>query len=140
MQSRRYRIAMIIPIVLSSMGAGHHHHRDETPPPGKPRCIPHTHERAGCPQCLSGCAAPTINPSGKGYYVGGGSAFVQAGPRCRQDGTWGWDETGSVCLPRRVRLGWNHGGRYQGGGGTYATDRPHTALRRLLPTSRDIGN
>ena len=78
MQSRRYRIAMIIPIVLSSMGAGHHHHRDETPPPGKPRCIPHTHERAGCPQCLSGCAAPTINPSGKGYYClrSDGSVFA----------------------------------------------------------------
>jgi hypothetical protein len=133
--------SILLSLVVTALGAGPHiHHHEATPPPGKPRCRPHTDERAGHPRCLGHCAAPSLDPTGVGYYVGGGSTAHGNWTRCREDGTWGWDETGSVCLPRRVRLGWNHGGHFADRPGTYATDRPHGPLRRLLPSAREVGN
>ena len=40
----------------------------------------------------------------------------------RDEGTWGWDETGSSHFRRRVILGWSQGRKYQGGTGAYRTD------------------
>jgi hypothetical protein len=100
--------------------------------PGKPRCIEHTHDRAGHPLEIAPHAVLSNEPTGLGYQVGGGST-CHGDPRFRDDGTWGWDDGG--CLPRRVLLGWSHGRRYQGGTGSYnpdglacpniATCRPH---------------
>jgi hypothetical protein len=44
--------------------------------------------------------------------------------RRRDDGTWGWDETGSQHFRRRTILGWSGGRKYQGGTGAYRTDGP----------------
>jgi hypothetical protein len=70
--------------------------------------------------------APWAQPSNTmrydGYYVGGGAPFCGE-PRYFWEGTWGWDYIG--CFPpRRVRLNWWHGRRYQGGTGSYKTDGP----------------
>jgi hypothetical protein len=126
--------------VKARAGLFHHHRPEGTPPPGKPRFRPHTDERAWYPRCLSSHAAPTLDPTGRGYYVGGGVLFRGSWDRCAVDGTWGWDETGSVYLPRLVSLGWSHGGLFADKPGTYATDRPHGPLRRLLPAARELGN
>jgi hypothetical protein len=101
-----------------------HPHERGTPPAGKPRQIPHTHERAGYPLCVSGCAQPSYSGHEHGHYVGGGGGgpLHQADPRCRHEGTWGWDYVG--WYPRKVFLGWNHGRRYQGGTAYYRTDPP----------------
>jgi hypothetical protein len=104
----------------------HHHQRTEgTPPPGKPRCIPHTDERAGLPRALAGHLQQSTTAGGIGYYVGGGVLFGHGQPRRREEGTWGWDETGSRLFRRRNILGWSHGRKYQGGTGAYAVDGPH---------------
>jgi hypothetical protein len=103
----------------------HRHHVEGTPPPGRPRAIPHTDERAGCPRALARHVEPSVTPGGIGYYVGGGVPFHRGQPpRDRDDGTWGWDETGLHVLRRRTILGWSHGRRYQGGTGAYRTDGP----------------
>jgi len=108
--------------------ARHHQKKEGTPPPGRPRCIPNTDERAGYPQALAGHLEPSTAPGGIGYYVGGGVPIghkhFQDEGRTREDGTWGWDETGGVHGRRRVILGWSHGRRYQGGTGAYRTDGP----------------
>ena len=108
--------------------ARHHMKKHGTPPPGKSRYIPHTDERAGYPRDLAHHIEPSTTPGGIGYYVGGG---VPVGHkhhhdegRRPEDGTWGWDETGSVHLRHRVILGWSHGRKYQGGTGAYRTDGP----------------
>ena len=82
-----------------------HHHG--TPLPGPPRCIPHTHERAGDPQCVADHDLPTNTPHYFGYYVGGGAPPLHH-PECRTpiEGTWGWDY--GATFPRRVALGWYH--------------------------------
>ena len=49
-----------------------HQKKDGTPPPGKPRCIPHTDERAGFPRELAGHLEQSATAGGIGYYVGGG--------------------------------------------------------------------
>ncbi|HEV3165654.1 MAG TPA: hypothetical protein VGZ22_16625 [Isosphaeraceae bacterium] len=81
-----------------------------------------TLRRAGNPQCLSHHAAPSTTPNYSGYYVGGGSAHG-GGPRCVEEGTWGWDYVGGH-LPRHVYLRWTHGRRDQGGTGSYKVDGP----------------
>ncbi len=94
--------------------------------PGKPRSIPHTDERAGWPRELSAHAEPSITPGGIGYYVGGDTPFFGHGhTRRRNQGTWGWDETGHSWTRHRVILGWSRGRLDQGGTGQYATDGPH---------------
>jgi hypothetical protein len=108
--------------------ARHHQKKEGTPPPGEPRCIPHTDERAGYPRALADHLATSTTPGGIGYYVGGGVPIghrhVQGEPRRRDEGTWGWDETGTAHFRHRVILGWSHGRRYQGGTGAYRTDGP----------------
>jgi hypothetical protein len=95
-----------------------------TSAPGKPRSIPHTHERAGFPHRVSRHAAPSNSNAIVGYQVGGGSAFHAEAPHL-EDGTWGWDDTGRAHGFRRVILGWTRGRRHQGGAGAYATDGAH---------------
>jgi hypothetical protein len=65
-------------------------------------------------------ALPTNTKAYTGYYVGGGQAVGGSG-RYTDEGTWGWDYRGLV-LPSRVALWFNHGARYQGGGGSYKVD------------------
>ncbi len=115
-------LAVLILVACDDSRAGEifHKHRG-TPPPGRPRVIPHTFERAGSPNVISTHAAPSRTPAYTGYYVGGGSAYG-GDARRREEGTWGWDYAG-IHLPRNVALGWNHGRRYQGGTGSYTTDR-----------------
>lgn len=99
-------------------------HGAGAPPPGKPRPFPNTPERAGFPRCLGTHVQATNTSGGIGYYVGGGAWHHGGEPRCREEGTWGWDETGHPWLRRRVVLGWWHGRKFQGGTGRYATDGP----------------
>jgi hypothetical protein len=100
----------------------HRLHREGTPPPGKPRFIPHSDERAGYPRALAKHIEPSVTPGGIGYYVGGGVALGHGQGRRRDDGTWGWDETGGERHRRRVILGWSQGRKYQGGTGAYRVD------------------
>jgi hypothetical protein len=105
-------------------GLFHRHHVEGTPPPGKPRCIPHTDERAGYPRAPFGHLEPSMTPGGIGYYVGGGVPCGKGQGRRRDEGTWGWDESGGQHFRRRNILGWSQGRRYQGGTGAYRTDGP----------------
>jgi hypothetical protein len=122
-------LAAVLLLPASLLAGEHwaHHHGGGAPPPGKPRCIPHTHDRAGYPQCLASHVEATNTSGGIGYYVGGGAPahHPHGERRCREEGTWGWDETGHSHFRRRVVLGWWHGRKYQGGAGRYATDGPH---------------
>jgi hypothetical protein len=102
----------------------HRLHNEGTPPPGKARQIPHTDERSGWPRALANHVDPSTSPGGIGYYVGGGVPFGQGEARRREEGTWGWDETGCHLFRHRSILGWYHGRKYQGGTGAYATDGP----------------
>ncbi len=104
--------------------ARHSQKKVGTPPPGRPRWIPHDDARAGFPRTLANHVAPTNTYGGIGYYVGGDTAFGKGEPRRRDDGTWGWDETGGFHHRRRVILGWSHGRKYKGGTGAYRTDGP----------------
>ena len=73
--------------------------------------------------CGSKCAVPSDTGRYVGYYVGGGVATAwHGGPRCQNEGTWGWDYAGFGLLPHRVALLWSHGKKLQGGTGAYATD------------------
>jgi hypothetical protein len=101
-----------------------HRHDQGTPPPGKPRDIPHTDERAGFPRIFAHHLEPSATSGGIGYYVGGGLPLAHRQLRRRDEGTWGWDETGWHRLRRRTILGWSRGRKYQGGTGAYATDGP----------------
>jgi hypothetical protein len=101
-----------------------HQKKHGTPPPGKPRCIPHTDERAGYPRELAGHLEQSATAGGIGYYVGGGVKWGHGEGRTVHDGTWGWDETGHGLFRRRVILGWSGGRKYQGGTGAYQTDGP----------------
>jgi hypothetical protein len=120
--------------------ARHHQKKEGTPPPGKPRCIPNTAERAGYPQALADRLEPSVTPGGIGYYVGGGVPFGHSHGggeyRRRDEGTWGWDETGGSHFRRRVILGWSQGRRYQGGTGAYRTDGPVVPDLIYATTSR----
>jgi hypothetical protein len=115
----------------ASASAGHFFHRagceheerpHPTPDPGEKRQFCHTHERAGNPLCLREHLQPTDAGDSYGYYVGGGGGHG-SGPRCREEGTFGWDYTG-IHFPRRVLLGWSHGRKFQGGTGYYGTNDP----------------
>jgi hypothetical protein len=101
-----------------------HRQKEGTPPPGQPRLIPHTDERAGFPRSLSGHLESSPTAGGIGYYVGGGVPLGHGAGRRGDDGTWGWDETGSRHFRRRTILGWSQGRKYQGGTGAYRTDGP----------------
>jgi hypothetical protein len=101
-----------------------HRNKEGTPPPGKPRSIPHTDERAGFPRDFSACLEPSVTPGGIGYHVGGGVPWGHGEGRRRDDGTWGWDETGTQHFRLRNILGWSGGRKYQGGTGAYRTDGP----------------
>lgn len=120
--------AMVMAWAASAPAGIFFHRRDHgerphpTPDAGKPRPFCHAHERAGFPLDLRDHLQPTDAGDSHGAYVGGGGGHG-SGPRCRQEGTFGWDYTG-IHVPRRVFLGWNHGRRYQGGTGAYATDGP----------------
>ena len=110
----------------------HRLHREGTPP-HKPRLIPHTDERAGHPRSLAGHIQPSATPGGAGYYVGGGVPLGHAQSRRRDEGTWGWDETGGRHFRRRVILGWSGGRKYQGGTGDTAPtgmSRPTSSMAR----------
>jgi hypothetical protein len=102
-----------------------HHHNRGTPPPGKPRAIPHSDDRAGFPRDFAHHLEPSATSGGIGYYVGGGVPLGNRQLRRRDEGTWGWDETGWHRHRRRTILGWSRGRKYQGGTGAYATDGPH---------------
>jgi hypothetical protein len=106
--------------------ARHHQKKEGTPPPGKARFILHTDGRAGEPRALAGHVEPSATSGGIGYYVGGGNPIGHRHrePRRRDEGTWGWDETGGAHFRRRVILAWSHGRRYQGGTGAYRVDGP----------------
>ena len=79
-------------------------------------------ERAGYPDEVAHCAAPTDTGAYVGYPVGGGAPCRGDGP-CVEDGTWGWDYEGR-WLPSKVILGWWHGRREQGGEGADRPDGP----------------
>ena len=81
----------------------------------------HSHERAGCPQCLAPWAIPSNTRHDFGYYVGGGARALGE-PRYCNEGTWGWDYHGAVF--QWVRLKWWHGRHEQGGLGQYQPDGP----------------
>lgn len=103
-------------------GCEHEERPHPTPEAGAPRHFCHNHERAGNPLGLRRHLEPTNAGDSYGYYVGGGGGHG-SGPRCREEGTYGWDYTG-IHFPRRVVLGWNHGRKFQGGTGSYQTNDP----------------
>ena len=103
-------------------GGDHQERSHPTPDRGEPRHFCHDDDRAGNPRCLANHLQPSDAGDSYGYYVGGGGGHG-SGPRCREEGTYGWDYTG-IHFPRRVLLGWNHGRRTQGGTGYYHTDGP----------------
>jgi hypothetical protein len=137
MRSRSLQAAVTVLVLASGTsaraqdGSSHHPssyhglHKEGTPPAGQPRLIPHTGERAGDPRALAGHLEPSKTSGGIGYYVGCGVLAIGRGePRRRDEGTWGWDETGGQHFRRRIILGWSHGRKYQGGTGAYRTDGP----------------
>ena len=85
--------------------------------------IPHTMQRAGHSDQISPRAALPKPGSVKGYPVGGGMAFGQGHGPTLDEGTWGWDSTGTSWLPRSTWLGFGHGRKSQGSTGSYATDK-----------------
>jgi hypothetical protein len=91
--------------------------------PFKPQQIPHTMHRAGHPDQISSRASNAKPGSVIGYPVGGGVAFGKGHGPMLDEGTWGWDSTGTTLLPRSVWLGFSHRKKYQGGTGSYATDK-----------------
>ena len=100
------------------------HHERERLLPASRGAFPTPTERAGYPPALAGHLEPSTTPGGIGYYVGGGVPFGHGQLRRRDEGTWGWDETGGRHLRRRMILGWSQGRKYQGGTGAYRTDGP----------------
>ena len=81
----------------------------------------HTFARAGYPDHVARCAAPSNTPAYGGYSVGGGCPCA-GGPPGPLQGTWGWDYFCHRLFHPRVALGWCDC-RYQGGTGAYRTDR-----------------
>ena len=110
--------------------ARHHKKKEGTPPPGKPRCIPHTDERAGYPRALSGHLEPSTTPGGIGYYVGGGvpsgtAATAEVPPPRRGDLGLGRDRR--PHFRRRVILGWSQRTQVPGRHGRLSHRRPRRA-------------
>jgi hypothetical protein len=91
--------------------------------PGKTKFVEHSMQRAGNSYELSPRAAWPKPGSIQGYWVGGGASFGHGHAPLAEEGTWGWDKTGTSLLPRSLRLGYSHGRLFQGGTGSYATDR-----------------
>jgi hypothetical protein len=81
----------------------------------------HTFARAGYPERVAPWAAPSNTPAYGGYYVGGGCPCAGGAPGPLQ-GSWGWDYYCHRLFHPAVVLGWCDG-RYQGGVGSYPTDR-----------------
>ena len=85
----------------------------KTPPAGASQL-----QRAGNPHCRAPWARCQDDRRYIGYYIGGGAAYG-GDRRCPHEGTWGWD----YRMPwAKVKLGWFHGRRYQGGEGLYNPD------------------
>jgi hypothetical protein len=81
----------------------------------------HTNQRAGWPERVAPWAKPSDTPHDAGYLVGG-NKHLHGDPPAAIEGTWGRDYT--LCLPRRLALGWAHGRRECSPPGTYRTDGP----------------
>lgn len=90
---------------------------------------PHTHERAGNPQCISCIAKCGRTCKDAIGYVGGGCVGGLGECRTVRDGTIGWDYMGCWChKPNRVFLNFCHCKKCQPAEGPYKTDgpdRPH---------------
>lgn len=87
--------------------------------------------RAGNSRQIARWAVPSWNRFYRGYYIGGGAVYGGDARDVRREGTWGWDFAPSYS---RVRLGWWHGRRHQGGGGEYRSNgRVPLTWRELLP-------
>jgi hypothetical protein len=93
--------------------------------PYQPRALSGELVRAGNPHCVAPWAQPSREKHDSGYYVGGSRAFRGDG-RGVHEGTWGNDYAPWYS---RVALKWNHGRRYQSGGGQYESDRRNNPLR-----------
>ena len=87
--------------------------------------------RGFTPRQIARWAVPSWNRFYRGYYIGGGAVYGGDARDVRREGTWGWDFAPSYS---RVRLGWWHGRRHQGGGGEYRSNgRVPLTWRELLP-------
>lgn len=92
----------------------------KTPPAGAAQL-----QRAGNPHCYAPWARCQDDRRYVGYYVGGGAAFG-GDRRCPHEGTWGWDYRLNPWV--KVKLGWFHRRRYQGGEGQYNPDTKNDPL------------
>ena len=97
--------------------------------PQRTRALSGGFDRAGNPQCIAPWAIRSRERADGSYFVGGTRALRGDG-RGSQEGTWGNDYAPWYS---RVSLGWNHGTRYQGGGGQYESDRINNPLRIRAP-------
>lgn len=93
--------------------------------PYQPRALSGEFDRAGNPQCVAPWARASREKHDSGYYVGGGKT-LRGDNRGAAEGTWGHDYAPWYS---RVALKWNHGRRYQSGGGQYESDRKNNPLR-----------
>ena len=125
---RRFLVSSCLAAALVACGAAFAQAQD-LGVPAQTRAISGNFVRAGNPQCLSRWAQPSYERHGGGYYVGGGRAFGGEG-RYIQEGTWGQDYAPWYT---RVALRWNHGRRYQDGGGQYEPDQRNKPLRLRAP-------
>ena len=103
-------------------------------------CPPeHTLERAGNPQCISKCAAPSRNCNYLPGYVGGGCLWFKGdSSRPCDEGTFGYDYAGCIFTrPGRVFLSWcGCDGKKSG---PYKTDGPHVPdVFAIRPVKRAI--
>jgi hypothetical protein len=97
--------------------------------PYQPRALGGEFARSGNPQCVAPWARPSREKQDGGYYVGGSKALRGDG-RGANEGTWGSDYAPWYS---RVSLKWNHGRRYQSGGGQYESERKNNPLRIGAP-------
>ncbi len=94
--------------------------------PAKDKC---DMKRSGWANMVHKGAICSFDEKYKGYYVGGGSAFIYGEPRQSTEGTFGVDYAPWYS---RVNLGWNHGSRYQGGAGSYGTDHANNPFENFI--------
>lgn len=115
-------LGFLLSAEIASVEAGElfHRHKHEK----STQATPHTEHQAGHPHEVSEIAAISYNEHYSGGYVGGGKGGHGGHERCAQEGTWGWDYTPFRPMSSRIFLKYSHGGRYQGGTGSYATDGP----------------
>lgn len=100
--------------------------------PFQPKAFSGEFDRAGNPQCIAPWARPSREKQDGSYYTGGTQAFRGEG-RFAHEGTWGNDY---APWYGRVALRWNHGRRYQSGGGQYESDRKNNPLRIGPPVDK----